>query len=251
MLEQEKNNNGFALLELLIVMVLVGIVSAIAYPNFSEWNKERKVRQDVDRIYSLMKNIHMQMERGSFAYVQVFFDPLPDEIHVQSRGITMQELASKINDGSDPWNDTTALADRCTLDTDDLWTVFPGSSSSEELNALVYDIFLENLDTNITESSGICFSRNGKFYRGAGSLGSGATGEPINYIYFCVKERTENCNIDGVDTGDDFPDPDPMMFSDGDDDKQLYVNVIKWSRYGNLTKYKFLVREGAESGSWK
>ena len=136
MLEQEKNNNGFALLELLIVMVLVGIVSAIAYPNFSEWNKERKVRQDVDRIYSLMKNIHMQMERGSFAYVQVFFDPLPDEIHVQSRGITMQELASKINDGSDPWNDTTALADRCTLDTDDLWTVFPGSSSSEELNAL-------------------------------------------------------------------------------------------------------------------
>ena len=42
-----------------------------------------------------------------------------------------------------------------------------------------------------------------------------------------------------------------MMFSDGDDDKQLYVNVIKWSRYGNLAKYKFLVREGAESGSWK
>ena len=37
----------------------------------------------------------------------------------------------------------------------------------------VYDIELENINSNITQASGICFSRNGKFYESYGDLDTG------------------------------------------------------------------------------
>ena len=40
----EKNIKGLSLLELVVVLVLIGVVTAVAYPNFNEWNRERKVR---------------------------------------------------------------------------------------------------------------------------------------------------------------------------------------------------------------
>ena len=73
MLVQEKNIKGFNLLELIVVIVLVGILSASAYPKFQSWSKEREVRLAVTKIQSIIKNIHVQTERGTFGYVQVRF----------------------------------------------------------------------------------------------------------------------------------------------------------------------------------
>ena len=83
---QEKNIKGFNLLELIVVMVIVGIVSAVAYPNFSDWRKEREVRQGVAKIQSLIKNIYTQTERGTFAFVQVLINPTDTHIFIESKG---------------------------------------------------------------------------------------------------------------------------------------------------------------------
>ena len=78
MLVQEKNIKGFNLLELVVVIVIVGIISATAYPNFSKWKKEREVRQGAVKIKSLIKNINSQIERGTFGFVQVLITNTSD-----------------------------------------------------------------------------------------------------------------------------------------------------------------------------
>ncbi len=50
----EKNIKGFNLLELIAVIVIVGIISAAAYPKFSGWKTQREIRDASLKVKSLM-----------------------------------------------------------------------------------------------------------------------------------------------------------------------------------------------------
>ncbi len=228
---QEKNIKGFNLLELLVVIVIVGIISAGAYPKFSEWRAEREVRQGVAKIQSLIKNIHIQTERGTFAFVQVLINPTDTHIAIQSKGMTMQTLASKINDGASLWNSDNSS--RCNTGDTDYWDTDTASDGDDILNA-VYSLNLENVTTNFDTLSAICFSRNGKFYESAGVLDNSTVGV-IDFIYICRRNfEGDLCNIqydfDGTKAVR-LPPPEGDINED-------YYRTVNWTRFGNVTSSK-------------
>ena len=232
MQQREKNNKGFNILELLVVVAIVGVISAVAYPNFSSWNKERQVRQAIERIQSLMKNAVIQTERGTFGYVQVRFDNTEWGLTVTSKGMTMQTLATKINNGSDNWN--TDTLSRCDTSDLDYWDTDLGTTSDTIKNA-VYSITLEKVTTNFIEPDGlgaVCFARNGKFYEGSEALAKDSSSIPYEFIYIC--RRTSDANTCDVLYDDSDVPADVFPSSEVE-----YLRRVHWGRFGNFSVSKF------------
>lgn len=62
--------NGFSLVELLITIVVIAIIIAVAAPNLISFNRTYKIRNDADRLASLVSLARMRSV-GTFARVQV------------------------------------------------------------------------------------------------------------------------------------------------------------------------------------
>ena len=211
---QEKNIKGFTILELLVVIVIISVISAAAYPNFSSWQKERKVRGAAVEIKNLFTNISSQVQRGMYAFVQV--DVVEDEtgqfLTITSKGMHMDTMLTRARN-EDGW--TTSMDTRCaqTQPWDDA-----GSPTNKklEVDQLVYD----NITINFTkEDPGgtVCFSKDGSYYSYTGTLVD-------TFFYVCSRSATnKSCSVTG-----------------GIPDAELEdVFAINWSRFANITLEKW------------
>ena len=266
---QAKNIKGFNILELLVVMAIIAVVSATAYPQFNTWNKEREVRRSVEEIKSLMKNIFTQTERGTFGFVQVHFENTSEGLVITSKGMTMQSLATKMNNGGDAWNITPpSNRDRCKTEqtTPPYWDTDLDNNArddegnrlfaegfGEKLKAAAYSLTLKDVivafpGSGEEEATGeeaigaICFARNGRFYEGNGLLlkqnkeDELSNPKPYNFVYICRKEL-ESCPINTGETTDGYE-------KNPSDTEVKHLRSVKWGRYGNFTTGKW------DGGAW-
>ena len=111
----EKNIKGFNIIELLIVIVIISVVSAAAYPNFSSWRKERELRGAAEEIKNLFTNISSQVQRGLYEFVQVDIieetkEDATTTLTITSKGMRMDTLMATARETTD-W--TTDMKIRC------------------------------------------------------------------------------------------------------------------------------------------
>ena len=241
---------GFTLFEVLIVMVLVGIISGLAYPNFSEWRKDRAVKNSAVKIRGLFLNTTAQVQRGLYGFAQVYINPSPTDpeeiseedkeagiipteegvkaIRFISRGMKQNNISTQRSEKAEIWNDP---AERCLMESGgtegDFWDDDGEVNNKPEVG--YFD--LEDIALNISAEAAVCFSKDGSLYGTNGNFinDSEYFGSSVWAIYICEDKsaKTDDYATPCVDDSGNI----------GDEIKYLYA--LSWSRFGNITLYKY------------
>ena len=231
---QDEKIKGFNILELIIVVVIIGVISAVGYPNFSEWRKDRLVRSDVIKIRSLIEGINSQVQRGQYAFVQVDIKEGQlingeDGLIVTSKGMKSSTIGALLNNGeSDWWQNPN---NRCNIADQDYWDEDPDPDRNQviDLDKIeVRQIILENVATTWRDEIGaVCFGKNDQWYSGNGQLVSGTDDVIVdNFLFICNRSKIRfECDIDNG-TGEPISEHD-------------YLYAIEWSRFGNIKLEKW------------
>ncbi|MDA7445785.1 prepilin-type N-terminal cleavage/methylation domain-containing protein [Candidatus Pelagibacter ubique] len=233
---QDEKIKGFNVLELIIVIAIIGVLSAVAYPNFSDWRKDRETRNSVVKIKSLIEGINAQVQRGQYAFVQVDVeeDKEDDGLIVTSKGMKPKTLATLLNNGESGW--WVRPNERCNIVDEAYWDEDPDPDRNQiiDLDKIeVRQIVLDNVATTWRDKIGaVCFGKNDQWYSGNGELVSSSGDDVIvdSYLFICNRSNTRSqCDIDNV-TGEPTTEHD-------------HLYVIEWSRFGNIKLEKWNKRD--------
>ena len=242
---QDEKIKGFNVLELLIVIAIIGVLSAVAYPNFSDWRKDRETRNSVVKIKSLIEGINAQVQRGQYAFVQVDVEEgrlinEDDGLIVTSKGMKPKTLATLLNNGESDWwvrpNERCNIVDEADEADEAYWDEDPDPDRNQiiDLDKIeVRQIVLDNVATTWRDEIGaVCFGKNDQWYSGNGELVSSSGDDVIvdSYLFICNRSNTRSqCDIDNV-TGEPTTEHD-------------HLYVIEWSRFGNIKLEKWNKRD--------
>ena len=236
---QDEKIKGFNVLELIIVIAIIGVLSAVAYPNFSDWRKDRETRNSVVKIKSLIEGINAQVQRGQYAFVQVDVEE-DDVLIVTSKGMKPKTLATLLNNGKSGWwvtpNERCNIVDEADEADEAYWDEDPDPDRNQiiDLDKIeVRQIVLDNVATTWRDNVGaVCFGKNDQWYSGNGELVSSSGDDVIvdSYLFICNRSNTRSqCDIDNV-TGEPTTEHD-------------HLYVIEWSRFGNIKLEKWNKRD--------
>ena len=219
----DEKTKGFNILELIVVLLIVGIVSALGYSEITKWRKDREVKSFAIATKTLIEGIVAQVQRGQFAFVQVRVDESETEVDgsddrvltITSKGMKPETLANLLNDPGSAWR--TTAAGRCNIADDDYWDADGGTDDLIEVRS----IDVVNLATTFRGGIGaVCFGKNDQWFSGAGTLAVG--GIPDGALFICdIGVGRNTCDVN-----------DEGSPATGAVHKYLYS--IEWSRFGNV-----------------
>ena len=226
-----KKIKGFTILEVIIVLSLVGIISAIGIPQFNSWNKDRVVRAEAERVRDIVTSITSQVQRGLYGFGQFQVDVTGANVSFSTNGMLMANIATRVfRDGTD-----VCLSGDLA---DDYWDHF----GTDRQNAEVRFYQTDEIKVDITNGV-VCFSKDGSLF--SGGLDFGDNAEVIETIFICSRD-TETCeDPEGDDIELTETEVGGAQPEEADDDDGV-IYVVTWSRFGNVKLEKW----NSNSSQW-
>ena len=245
---QEKKTKGFTILELIVVIAIISIISAAAYPGFTSWMKARQAKAGIVKIQDLFTTINTQVQRGTYPFVQVYIQHLenlkdisyPDGIiKVTTKGMGQKKLAQKrYNDNE--WKNRPY--ERCKIEN----TESPVYWDNDNINSFTSEKITVNI--KFKSDAAICFSKDGTFYGAAGEFYSaGLSGDPPDTdstLYVCLRSEAMNhgkatADYKSCQTTVPMDVEVPIVKPHPLDAEYKYFYRITWSIFGNVVTEKW------------
>ena len=230
-----KKVKGFTILEVIIVLTLVGIISAIGIPNFNSWNKDRVVRAEAERVRDIVTSITSQVQRGLYGFGQFQVEVSGRNVSFSTNGMLMANIATRVFVGMPELCQSGDLAE-------DYWDHFGADRQNAEVR------FYQTDEIKVDVSNAVvCFSKDGSLF--SGGLDFGDNMNVVETIFICSR-NTETCeDPEGEDnelTGTEEEGAQPEEADDDDDDDDDIIYVVSWSRFGNVKLEKW----NSNSSQW-
>ena len=213
-MKQNQDIKGFTLLELLVVIVIISVVSAVGYPKFTSWKKDREIRYAAEKVANLLTSISTQAQRGSYPFVQFYIKPSGSKVEFITKGQTPENFNTNLNVGKKP---------ECS-------TKSSGVFDNNEFDK--YDSEDEKISVQMNLVGTVCFSQNGTYFEKEGKLSSRDNPNVSiegrlsnNYVIICSKDNAAKTGKKCATTkGDGLEKP---------------AYLVEWSRFGNISKFKW------------
>ena len=213
-MQQKQDIKGFTILELLVVITIVAVVSAVGYPNFMDWRKDREVRAAAEKVATMLTGINTQAQRGYFPFVQFEVTPSTGSVRFRSKGMTQDTMNTRLNQAK-----TKSLD--CTITNSGYWD-----------NHLV-DIYTGTVGIDKSGAGAVCFSKDGSYFAEKSTLEDSQNSKLLlegrstdNYLIICLVSSSSG---GGVITGG----------SSGSCGSSKPQYLVEWSRFGNIKKFKW------------
>ena len=191
--------NAFTILELLVVLAVIGVFSAIAYPNISNWIADRNVKKEVYEVVNFIKEKKLMVTNDKYGMIQLSLKPNL-EVYTMSKINFINTYRSVSSNSSLKRNN------QCTYGTmqsgfvrnQNLETL-KLSVSNNDSNAHVYPNAAHNPPYTVlclTKDNSISYNRLRKTERDA------ETGKTVDIFIFCSKSNSTqnscqyNVNLD-------------------------------------------------------
>ena len=191
----KKKSNGFTIIELLVVLAVIGVFAGIAYPNISNWIKDRNVKKEVYKTIAFIKERKAEVTNGKYAMVQVL---LNDQLEVFTMS---QEKYFQIYKGfNSPYtnhkqNYTCGFSSTAGFTIESKYSSHDFGVNASNSNVNVYPSAYHNPMRSaicITKDGSIAYDKPNQNFR----VNDDATGKKVDAFVFCSKSNTKDswCN---------------------------------------------------------